>query len=314
VSFSNPPAEGIRVNWRDLPHGVRSALLDLLGSPVVTATTQPKGFSPGLAARLVLEDGRRVFVKAVSQDANPDTPDIHRREARVLAGMPASAPVPRLLWIYDAGGWVALCLEDIEGRHPFEPWTVADLDLVLAALTRMSAALTPSPMAGAETAPEWFESSINGWQIALRRGEDRLDPWSTMNLARLAELEARAPGAAAGETLLHCDVRADNLLIAGDRVYFVDWPWARTGAWWIDVVGMAPSVAMQGGPAPEDLMRRLDLKGVSTEAIDAVVCSIAGYFVVRALEPPPPGIPTVRAFQAAQGRIAVEWLRERTSW
>jgi hypothetical protein len=314
VSFSNPPAEGVRVNWKDLPPGVRSALLDLLGSPVVTATTQPKGFSPGLAARLVLEDGRRVFVKAVSQDANPDTPDIHRREARVLAELPASAPVPRLLWTYDAGGWVALCLEDIDGRHPFEPWTAADLDLVIAALTRMSAALTPSPVAVAETAPEWFESSINGWQIALRRGEDRLDSWSTMNLPRLAELEARAPGAAAGETLLHCDVRADNLLIAGERVYFVDWPWARTGAWWIDVIGMAPSVAMQGGPAPEDLIRRLDMKGVSAEAIDAVVCSIAGYFVVRALEPPPPGIPTVRAFQAAQGRIAVEWLRERTSW
>jgi len=293
---------------------VRSALLDLLGSPVVTATTQPKGFSPGLAARLVLEDGRRVFVKAVSQDANPDTPDIHRREARVLAEMPPSAPAPRLLWTYDAGGWVALGLEDIEGRHPFEPWTAADLDLVIAALTRMSAALTPSPIALAETAAEWFDSSINGWQIALGRGEDRLDPWSTMNLARLAELEARAPSAAAGETLLHCDVRADNMLIAGDRVYFVDWPWARRGAWWIDVVGMAPSVAMQGGPAPEDLMRMLDIKGVSATTIDAVVCSIAGYFMVRALEPPPPGIPTVRAFQAAQGRVAVKWLRERTSW
>jgi len=37
-------------------------------------------------------------------------------------------------------------------------------------------------------------------------------------------------------------------------------------------------------------------------------------FVVRALEPLSPGIPTVRAFQAAQGRVAISWLRERLGW
>jgi len=50
------------------------------------------------------------------------------------------------------------------------------------------------------------------------------------------------------------------------------------------------------------------------EAIDAVLCSLAGYFVVRALESPPPGIPTVRAFQVAQGEVALAWLRERVGW
>jgi len=304
----------VRVHWEDLPAELRAALEERLGSAVIQATTQPKGFSPGLAARVVLEDGRRAFIKAVSEASNPDTPDIHRREARILAELPAVAPAPRLLWTYDAGGWVALCLQDIEGRHPAEPWTSNDLDLVIAALTKMAGDLTPSPLAVDETAPKWFESTINGWQIALRRREERLDRWSARNLGRLAELEAEAPAAAAGGTLLHCDVRADNLLISGDRVYFVDWPWARIGAWWIDVVGMAPSVAMQGGPEPEEVLRRLDLQGASSAAVDAIVCSIAGYFVVRALEPPPPGIPTVRAFQAAQGRVAISWLRERTGW
>jgi hypothetical protein len=36
--------------------------------------------------------------------------------------------------------------------------------------------------------------------------------------------------------------------------------------------------------------------------------------VVRALDPPPPGIPTVRAFQAAQGEVALAWLKERLGW
>ena len=285
-----------------------------MGARVVEATTQPHGFSPGVASRLVLADGRRVFVKAVSATANPDTPDIHRQEARILAALPESAPAPRLLWTLDEEGWVALGLEDVEGRHPREPWTEPDLSLVLAALAEMARALTPSPIAVPGTAPDWFAETVNGWQAALARAETRLEPWAARNLERLAALESLAPAAAAGDTLLHCDTRADNLLIAGRRVYVLDWPWARVGAWWIDGVAMAPSVAMQGGPPPDEFVGRLDVGRVPREAVDAIVCSIAGYFVIRALEPPPPGIPTVRAFQAAQGRHAIAWLRERTGW
>ena len=293
---------------------MRAALEQRLGAPVVEAVTQPQGFSPGLAARLRLEDGRRVFLKAVSEKANPDTPDIHRREAFILAALPAPAPIAPLLWRYDEMGWVALCLEDVDGRHPGEPWTDTDLDQVIATVERMSRDLTPSPIQVDDTVPSFFERTVNGWGIALERGETRLDGWAHGNLARLAELESRAPDMVDGDALVHCDIRADNLLLAGDRVYVLDWPWARIGAAWVDLVAMSPSVAMQGGPACEDLLRRLDLRAVSREAIDAVICSLAGYFVVRALELPPQGIPTVRAFQAAQGRVATAWLRERVDW
>jgi len=293
---------------------VRAALEERLGARVVEAVTQPGGFSPGLAARLLLADGRRVFVKAVSEAANPDSPRMHRREARIVAALPPAAPVPRLLWLHDRDGWVALCFEDLDGRHPTLPWTEPDLALVVAALKRLAVELTPSPIQVDETAPDVLVREINGWQRAFRRGEARLDPWCVRHLARLAELEAKAPAAAHGETLLQFDQRADNILIAGDRVYLVDWPAARIGASWVDWVAMAPSVTMQGGPQPEDFLARFGLRGVRDADIDAVLCSIAGYFTVRALDPPPPGIPTVRAFQAAQGVVAVAWLRRRLGW
>ena len=312
-SSSSVPARGVRIHWDDIPPEVRAAFEDRLGAGVVEATTQPTGFSPGLAARLRLGDGRRVFLKAVHESANPDTPDIHRREATILAAMPESAPVPRLLWSYDQKGWVALCLEDVEGRHPNEPWTDADLSLVIAAAKTMAHELTPSPVA-VGTAAEHFATDIKGWGVALERGEDRLDAWSRRHLSRLAELESRAQAAAAGDTLLQFDMRADNMLIAGDRVVFVDWPWARVGAWWIDLLLMAPSVEMQGGPPCAEFLRRVDIQGVSAEAVDATICTMAGYFIEHSLQPPPTGIPTVRQFQAAQGRIAVRWLRERLGW
>lgn len=293
---------------------MRSAIEERLGGKVVEAVTQPGGFSPGLAARLRLVDGRRVFVKTVSEAANPDTPMMHRREAQIVAALPASAPVPRLLWTYDENGWVALAYEDVDGRHPGAPWTDADLVLVVEALRKMSRDLTPSPIATEVTAPGAFERGINGWHIAMVRGEQRLDPWCMKHLAQLADLESRAPAAAAGETLLHFDTRADNILITGDRVFVIDWPSARIGAAFVDWLIMAPSVAMQGGPPPDEFMGRFDLSGVSRDDFDAILCSAAGYWVVHAFDPPPPGLPTVRAFQAAQGEVALAWLRERLRW
>lgn len=293
---------------------MRAELEARLGARVVEAVTQPQGFSPGLAARLRLDDGRRVFLKAVHETANPDSPSIHRREAQIVAALPPNAPAPRFLWDYDEGGWVALCFEDVDGRHPHEPWTEPDLALVVRTLKDMAVSLTPSPIVTGETAATAFQRGINGWQVAQARREGRLDAWCSKHLTALAELEAEAPLVVEGNTLLHFDVRADNLLIANNRVFVLDWPWARLGPAWVDWVGMAPSVAMQGGPAPEDFLARFDLSLVSDRALDAVVCTLAGYFVVSGLEPPPPGLPTVRAFQAAQGRVAVDWLRGRTGW
>jgi aminoglycoside phosphotransferase (APT) family kinase protein len=313
-TLSPPPAAGVRVHWEALPASVREAIEERLEGKVVDAITQPGGFSPGLAARLRLDDGRRVFVKAVSETANPDSPAMHRREAQIVAALPASAPVPRLQWTYDEAGWVALAFEDVDGRHPGAPWTEADLALVVSALKKMAVDLTPSPVVTEATASGAFERGINGWRVALERGEPRLDVWCLNHLARLAQLESLAPASAMGETLLHFDTRADNLLIAGDRVFVLDWPSARVGAAFVDWLCMAPSVAMQGGPTPDDFMSRFDLSGVPQEDFDAILCSVAGYFVVHALHPAPPGLPTVRAFQAAQGKVALAWLRERTGW
>jgi hypothetical protein len=51
--------------------------------------------------------------------------------------------------------------------------------------------------------------------------------------------------------------------------------------------------------------------GADPDAVTTVLTAVAGYFVYRGGLPPPPGLPTVRAFQAAQGRHAVDWLRVR---
>ncbi len=311
-----PPAEGARVAWEDVPEPVRRRIEHVCGAPVVAAQTQPGGFSPGVAARLRCADGTRCFVKAVSAEANPDSPRMHRVEARVIRDLDAlitagRLPIPRLWGTVDAGPWFALVLDDVDGHHPALPWQDGELGRVLAALDRLAGALTPAPIA-APTIAEYLGSDFTGWRTLSRTpNDDRIDPWSRAHLTELAALEASWAGHASGGTLLHTDVRADNLLLTGEGVVVVDWPHACRGAAFIDPVFLAPSVAMQGGPQPAELLgRSRSARAASREALAAIVCALAGYFTQRSLGPPPPGLPTVRAFQAAQGELTRRWLAQ----
>ena len=321
--MSAPPAEGARVAWQDVPEPTRTAIEGVCGAAVIEARTQPGGFSPGVAARVRCADGARWFVKAASAELNPDAPRMHRQEARVLADLDplilaGHLPVPRLRGTVEHGPWFALVVDDVDGRQPVVPWRDHELDLVLAALDRLAEALTPAPAAIVPTAPaiaEYLGADFTGWRtLAQDPGDDRVDPWSRARLAELAALEATWTTHAAGDTLLHADIRGDNLLLtgeraAGDGVMVVDWPHACRGAAFVDLVGFAPSVAMQGGPEPAELLARSRAgRNVSRGSLAAVVCALAGYFTERSLQPPPPGLPTVRQFQAAQGEVTRRWL------
>ncbi|MCC3776558.1 aminoglycoside phosphotransferase family protein [Streptomyces sp. UNOB3_S3] len=308
----SPPASGVRRPWADLPPTVRRALEDALGARVVEAHSQSGGFSPGVAARVRLADGRRAFVKAVSAETNAHSPRLHRAEARNTAAMPPGAPVPRLLGTYDDGTWVALLLEDVEGRQPRVPWLPAELDRVLAAVDGLSRVMSPAPFEVPAVAESEAES-FTGWRTLLAAGDTaRLDPWAAGRLAPLARLESGWAAAATGDSLVHGDLRADNILLTDDQVVFVDWPHALRAAPWYDLLVMLPSVAAQGGPDPESVFTAHPLgRAADPEGVTAVLAALAGYFVRQSLLPDPPGLPTLRAFQAAQGTAALRWLARR---
>ena len=307
-----PPARGVRLSWEQLPDPVRASIEAEIGGRVAGAVTQPSGFSPGLAARVTLDDGRRVFVKALSSAQNPLSPDLHRAEARITAALPPDAPVPRLLGVYDDGEWVALIYEDIDGRHPVLPWRPDELAGVLDAVNDLHEALTPSPLPDVRNSRD-EPGLFCGWRSLYDRTPASLDDWSREHLERLVALEDRWTDAAAGDTLLHLDLRADNLLIRSDgSVAFVDWPHARRGAAVLDIVGLAPSVGMQGGPDLDWLLARHRWAAAADpDVVLVLLAAIAGLFTHSALRPPPPGLPTVRAFQAGQARVARHWLAAR---
>jgi aminoglycoside phosphotransferase (APT) family kinase protein len=270
---------------------------------------------------VVLTDGRRLFLKAAGPIPNPEAPTIYRSEVVVASQLPTSVPAPRFLWSYDDSQWVALAFEDIEGTTPVLPWRAEQLHRVLAALADLQEALTPSPVSVPTVRARLGPVQFRAWRHALDAGDRtreqiaRVAPWAAHNLERLAALEASWEEAARGPSLVHGDIRADNILLTADRVVFVDWPWASLGAEWLDLMLFLPSVAMQGGPDPWVLFDDHPLgRTAPGEAADSVLAALAGFFIWGSCQPPPPGLPTLRSFQEGQGLAAVAWLRHRTRW
>lgn len=307
---------GTRLRWDDVPADVRRALETITGAPVVTTIDEPGGFSPGLAARCRLADGNRVFVKAVSPAQNPQSCRVHRREIEVASRLPDRVPAPRLLGTHDDGTWVALVFEEVDGRQPTEPWTWEDLDTVVPAIVEFTASVDPSPIM-LPTAVERHAAVFDGWRrLAAGDGPlDRVPAWAASRVEDLADLETGWLAAAQGRGLVHADLRADNLLIRpGGGLTIVDWPWACVGAPFLDLCFMLPSVGLGGGPSPAAVVDRYGLfADVGGEDLTMVLAALTGFFLRSSLDPAPPGLPRLRAFQRAQADVALGWLRERTS-
>ena len=294
---------------------MRTDVEKILGGPVVFAASQVQGYSPGSADRVRTASGARAVVKAVSRSHNPDAYDIHRRELEVLRRLPDAAPAPRLLGAHESEAWVALVVEDLEGRHPALPPARRELMAVLGALlelpvVRDASGVSPFADARTELAP-----TFEGWSRLRADGHlVGLPAWAVEHLAELEALAATAAQAAHGDRLVHLDLRFDNVLVdQSSRVWVVDWPWAGTGARWVDALTLLldarvndSTVEGEPGAAPAPLLR-----GGTRDHVDAFLAGLAGYFFDAARQPAPQNMPTLRAFQRRQGFVAIDWLAQR---
>lgn len=305
----------VRAEWSSVPEHVRAAVDDALGSPILDAVNVAGGFSPGPAAVCTLSDGRTVFVKACGPELNSFTPTMHRQEAAVLRRMPSSFPVPQLIDVVDDGEWVALIIEHVVGVMPTAPLSEFDVEAVLDVADLLASLGTPSPISGLPPVGPSEREHVGAfsWPLLVDDGlADDLDGWTSRHLTTLAELESGWLEAVAGDSLLHGDLRTDNVIVGAATTYVVDWPAAGTGAPWVDLVGLLPALHLDGGPPPHKVFAERPVgKAADPFAVNAYLSALAGYFTRQSLLPPPTGIAAVRGFQAAQGAVCRAWLAER---
>lgn len=246
------PVTTRRPGWSDLPVGMRAALADRLGAPVVATRTATAGFTRGFAGVLSAADGGRIFVKAAPRDSH--LANWYWREATVLDRLPPGLPAPRTRWTLAESGWFAVALDVVDGYPPAHPWEPSELTTILTAYAEVAAALDPPPSDLTALNPphlaDLAQADILRWGdvAAGREVPPPLPAGLEQRLPELVGLESRLPGyLAPASGLIHGDLRPDNVLLtAHGQVWFCDWTWLCRGPAWFDLVTL-----LLGGQAVE---------------------------------------------------------------
>jgi hypothetical protein len=270
------------------PDAVAAAERILGSAATAWARVTSGGWSVNEHWTVVLDDGRRAFLK---HSAPMDPCPAWLRDERAAYAAFESSFVPRLLG-WEDGARPLLVLEDLSpGAHWPPPWRPGDVDSVLAALREVAAARVLGPL------PRLAKDAIGGWPAVAR------DPQPFLRLGLVSEawldaalpllLEAWETSPIDGESLLHCDVRSDNLCLRDGRAVIFDWSHSRIGNPDFDVAFWLPSLALVGGPPPDAF------------GVDRLAVYVAGFFAALAGLSAPEGAPHVRGFQLAQLEVAL---------
>lgn len=312
-----------RPQFAELPEHVRTEVERLAGAGVGHAhPAVTSGFTGAYAGLLELRDGRRVFAKA----ADPDHPFAHAalpREASVLGRLEGRAGAPKLLGAGPAGVWNVNVLEAIDGHLPGMPWTAPDAAVAHVACVEWAALpadlvaqLTDATVAQDVGGNKAALGCLDGLAAGSRGWPEGSVRVSSAQAHELAELGHAAATWLVGDSLVHGDLRPDNMLVTPEgRARFVDWNWVARGPGWCDFVGLLPLMAHQGLDADAMVAGSPLLTGVEADAVDSFLAIIVGYMVDSCSKPAfPSSLTTVRAHQAQMARTFLAWLAHRRGW
>ncbi|MFD4863389.1 phosphotransferase [Streptomyces atratus] len=304
----------VRARWEDLPLEVRAAVQARLGSSVVEVVYPEGGFTQGLAVRVTCADGSEVFLKAVDLAARMASH--YQAEAAVGKHLP-TVVAPRLVWSLEASSWIVNAFESVRGREPDLRPGSADLNGVLDVVGVLEQELTPCPVSGVGPVGETLSSLAGHWArlAAAGAGSGGQDSWAASRRVRLAELDDpdRLVKASVGDTLVHCDLRADNMLAeAGTgRIRILDWSWGARGAAWVDAAFFVPQLITAGhspAGAEAELGARVPAwRAVDPEAVSVFAVAITGYWAWNQANGPGGALGAYRGRAAEAGRRWIDY-------
>jgi hypothetical protein len=254
-----------------------------------------RGYTPARRLVVTFADGSTAFAKVA---VNKSTAEWLAAEHVVYSQVEGDF-LPRLLG-YDDHDPPLLLLEDLSGGHWPPPWSTSAIVAVSGVLDKLA---TIWPPQGVPSVEVYREELVNGWRLVEQDRGPFLShglcsrEWLADVLPALRDSAERAP--IEGESLLHFDVRSDNIALVGQRAVLVDWNWACIGNPLLDRAAWAPSLHVEGGPPPEELI---------PDCPPGFPALLAGFWAARVGLPPPPGAaPGLRDLQLAQLGVVLPW-------
>lgn len=270
---------------------LRTRIERLLGAAVETYRHVQGGYTP--ATRLLCRTRKGdFFVKA---GATPLTSEFLRSEIEAYQRI-AGAFVPKLVAWEEHETEPILIIEDLSSACWPPPWDERQVVCVaeqIQEMHRTKAPLKSFLQTHGTFAPNWQTVAEEPAPfLSLGIADAR---WLEKALPVLLEQEQRCP--MDGDSLVHLDLRSDNICLADQGVLFVDWNHACLANPRIDLGFWLPSLAYEGGPLPETIL---------PDAPD-VAALVAGFFASRAGLPGIPDAPRVRLVQRQQLQTALPW-------
>ncbi|MCW2964740.1 MAG: hypothetical protein JWO17_1992 [Actinomycetia bacterium] len=266
-----------------------------MGSAPVRYEQRPGGYSTADRFAVMLADGRSVFVKSAEA---PNLAGWLRREHEVYAAL-AGSFIPSLEGWDDDGVRPVLAIEDLSDADWTLRWDARRVAAVLEALEELADA-TPPP----NTPPvrESFAELFDRWRVV----ESDPAAFLSVGLRDAAWLDRALPvilaavdsAPVSGDCLCHLDVRSDNLCFRDGRAVLVDWNWTSLANPAIDIAGWLPSLRVEGGPPPWDVLPEGGVLGAWIAGVWAAVVGL----------PPPATAPHVRDLQRRQLAVALDWI------
>jgi hypothetical protein len=266
-----------------------------VGSPPVRYEQRPGGYSTANRFAVMLADGRSVFVKSAEA---PHLAEWLRREHEVYAALSGSF-IPALEGWDDDGLRPVLAIEDLSEADWTPRWDAARVAAVLEALEEL-ADTTPPP--NTPSIRESFAELFDRWRVV----ETDPAPFLSVGLRDAAWLDRALPvilaavdsAPVSGDRVCHLDVRSDNLCFRDGRAVLVDWNWTSLANPAVDVAAWLPSVRVEGGPQPWEVMADGGAVGAFIAGVWAAVVGL----------PPPDTAPTVRDLQRRALAVALDWI------
>jgi len=124
-----------------------------------------------------------------------------------------------------------------------------DLPPVAASVDTLVRELAGSPARAPRLAEQW--GRLAAWRRLAQDIPAELDGWTRTRLDRLVTWEAHAIELADGDSLVHTDLHALNILIDDNRARVIDWAWSRTGAAAVDIAFLLARL-IAAGHSPTD--------------------------------------------------------------